>query len=183
MGPKPTTSWSTPSTRRWRSTPREAVALVLEEAVHELADDPGELAAHPVRVAEVDARRKGVDDRRLQAPLDVLEGLFAAPHGRRRRTLATLDGDDEVGRTTRPGARSVPAGASGATGAPGPFVPARSPRLRCRDTLEQRHAVPPLGVDMTSGPEHTPPPPPATASRADDPLEAVSLRLGTARRP
>ena len=77
MGPKPATSWSTPSTRRWRSSLEMLSALLDDEAVHELADDAGQLAAYPGRVGEVDAWREGTHDLRLQAQPDLAEGLLA----------------------------------------------------------------------------------------------------------
>ena len=79
--------------------PGEVQLMLDDEAVHELADDAGQLAAYPGRVGEVDARGEGIDDLRLQAQPDLAEGLLAGREpGGRRRPLAALDGDDEPGR-------------------------------------------------------------------------------------
>ena len=117
----------------------------------EVADDAGQLAAHPIRVGEVDAWREG--DRRPPPPGAggsrgrPPRGARARAHG--GRTLATLDRDDEPGRASalrraRPLGRQAPL----ACRALRPGVR----RLRCFDTLEQRHADPSSRRGHDSGP-------------------------------
>ena len=72
MGPKPATSWSTPSMSRWRSS-RDTLRPCVEEVADEVVDDARELVADARRIGQIEPRRKRIDDLDLDTAANLEE--------------------------------------------------------------------------------------------------------------